>query len=86
MNWPKYAFLTLYLQMYSSFWCDTITLGWFIVYIKESYRVDFNFQKNIVFLFLKIIFQADSVDPDEMPQYVAFHLGHHCLPKNSESE
>ena len=24
---------------------------------------------------------ANSVDPDEMPHYVAFHLGLHCLPR-----
>ena len=24
---------------------------------------------------------ANSADPDEMPPYVAFHLGLHCLPK-----
>ena len=24
---------------------------------------------------------ANSADPDEMPLYVAFHLGLHCLPK-----
>ena len=32
---------------------------------------------------LKIVFiLANSVDPDEMPRYVAFHLGLHWLPKN----
>ena len=25
--------------------------------------------------------KANSVDPDEMPHYAAFHLGLHCLPK-----
>ena len=35
-----------------------------------------------VFLFLKIVFiLANSADPGEMPPYVAFHLGFHCLPK-----
>ena len=30
---------------------------------------------------LKIVFiSANSADPDEMPPYVAFHLGVHCLP------
>ena len=24
---------------------------------------------------------ANSVDPDEMPHYAAFHLGLHCLSK-----
>ena len=31
----------------------------------------------------KIVFiLANSADPDEMPPYVAFHLGLHCLQKN----
>ena len=31
---------------------------------------------------MKIFFiLANSVDPDEMPHHVAFHLGLHCLPK-----
>ena len=35
-----------------------------------------------MFLSLKIGFvSANSEDPDEMPHYVAFHLGLHCLPK-----
>ena len=40
-----------------------------------------NFKFNM-FLSLKIVFiLANSVDPDEMPHTVAFHLGLHCLPK-----
>ena len=36
-----------------------------------------------MFLSLKIVFViANSVNPDEMPHYAAFHLGVHCLPKN----
>ena len=31
---------------------------------------------------LKIVFtSANSAGPDEMPPWVAFHLGLHCLPK-----
>ena len=26
--------------------------------------------------------QANSEDPDEVPHYVAIHLGLHCLPKD----
>ena len=39
--------------------------------------------KNIVFLYLKIYFVlGSSADRDEMPHYVAFHLGLlFCLPK-----
>ena len=34
-----------------------------------------------VFLYLKIVLMlANSVDPDEMQHYAAFHLGLHCLP------
>ena len=37
---------------------------------------------NDVFLPLKINFIiANSAETDEMPHYVAFHLGLHCLPK-----
>ena len=39
---------------------------------------DYNFPKK----FLIFVF-ANSVEPDEMPHYVAFHLGLHCLPKYS---
>ena len=35
----------------------------------------------MVSLSLKIVFiLANSADPDEMPPYVAFHLGFHCVP------
>ena len=48
---------------------------------------DYNFQnKNIVFFCLKIFFTfTNSVDPDEMQHYAAFHLGLHCLQKYSGS-
>ena len=40
------------------------------------------FPTKIEFLSLKIVLvSANSVDPDEMPQYAAFLLGLHCLPK-----
>ena len=36
----------------------------------------------IVFFCLKILFTfKNSVDPDEMQHYAAFHLGLHCLQK-----
>ena len=43
----------------------------------------YNFQKNIVFLSLRINFVLanNSADPYEMLLYVAFHLVFHCLPK-----
>ena len=35
-----------------------------------------------VFLSLKVVLiSANSVDPDDMKHYDAFHLGLHCLPK-----
>ena len=41
----------------------------------------YNFKKNnIVFFCLKIVFTfTNSVDPDEMQYYAAFHLVLHCL-------
>ena len=37
---------------------------------------------NDIFLSLKIVcILANSADSDEMPPYVAFHQGLHCLPK-----
>ena len=37
-----------------------------------------NLQKNMVFSSLMIDFvKANSADPDEMPHFVAFHLGLH---------
>ena len=36
------------------------------------------------FLSLKVVFiLANSSDPDEMQHYAVFHLGLHCLPKNT---
>ena len=38
------------------------------------------YSHNNVFLLLKIVFAiSNSLDPDEMPHYAAFHLGLHCL-------
>ena len=40
------------------------------------------YHSQIYFFSLKIAFVlANSVDPDEMSHYTAFHLGLHCLPK-----
>ena len=58
--------------MESSFWLSAINLGWSIV----------NMEKSQIKLLNKIIFAlANSVDPDEMPHYVAFHLCLYYLPK-----
>ena len=60
---------------------DTITIGWSIVYIEGLQVIK---SKNIIFLSLRIDFVlANSTDTDEMSPYVAFHLGLHCLPKET---
>ena len=42
-----------------------------------------SFDLSMYYLSLKIVFiLANSNGPDEMPPYVAFHLGLHCLPKH----
>ena len=62
--------------MDSSFWFDAIDFGWSIVYIEGSQVV---FPNNSEYLSLKIVFVlANSVDPDEMLHYVAFHLRLNC--------
>ena len=64
----------IYYGIHSSFWFDTINI--------RSIVYDLNFQIEIVFFSLKIVFVlANSVDPDEMLDYAAFHLGLHCLSK-----
>ena len=75
------AIITLYTQMNSSFWFDSVNLGESIVFIKGS---KVWFANKIVFLPLQIVFVfANSVDYDEMPYYAVFHLGLHCLSKYS---
>ena len=50
------------------------------MYILRGHRL--YFEKNIVFLSLKInIVLANSADPDEMLHYAPFQLGLHCLLK-----
>ena len=58
---------------------DTIKSGWSVLYmeglrmiISKTYSIPFS---EIIFIL------ANSVDPDTMPPYAAFHLGLHCLPK-----
>ena len=41
----------------------------------------YNFKKLLYFLPEDIFTFTNSVDPDEMQHYAAFHLGLHCLPK-----
>ena len=50
------------------------------MYISKG--VGLYFSKQIVFFCLKFFFTfTNSVDPDEMQHYAAFHLGIHCLQK-----
>ena len=44
----------------------------------------YNFKKILYSFFLKIFFTfTNSVDPDKMQHYAAFHLGLHCLQNYS---
>ena len=68
--------------MDSSFWFDKIILGRSVVYI-EVQQVT-TFKKNyICFSCVCFFVMANSLDPDEIAHYAAFHLGLHCLRKNS---
>ena len=49
------------------------------MYIKGLQVVIFKY--NCISLFEVHFVLANSVGPDEMPHYAAFHLGLHCLPK-----
>ena len=52
------------------------------MYISRGDRLKFS--KNIVFFCLNIYFTfTNSVEPDELQHYAAFHLGLHCLQKYS---
>ena len=56
---------------------NPIRMGLSIIYFK---RLQVRISKYIAFLSLIIVLtSAKSVDPDEMPHSVAFHLGLHCL-------
>ena len=53
-------------------------------YVEYQGLTGYYFQIKLYFLSRKIVFVlANSVNPDEMPHYAAFHLGLHCLPKYS---
>ena len=65
--------------MDSSFWIDTINLGYTIVHIKGCRVIIF--KKYCILLSEDLFTFTNSVDPDEMQHYAAFHLDLHCLPK-----
>ena len=60
--------------MSSSFWIDAVILKWSIVKIKES-QVTIS-KLNCNFFSEDHFGLANSLDPDEMPHYAAFNLGH----------
>ena len=63
--------------MDSSLWFDAINLEWSISYIKGSQVI---FPNKTEILSQKTNFVLpNSVDPDEMLHYAAFHLGLQCL-------
>ena len=58
----------------------TTKSGWSLVYIEGPQVILSKYYQ--IFFSLKMDFVlANSADPDEMLQYVAFHLGLHCLQK-----
>ena len=61
--------------MDSSFWFDAIHLVWSFPYTEGSQLIIYI--EKFVFLSLKFVL-ANSVDPDEMSHYAAFHLGLNC--------
>ena len=71
---------SLYSDEILSIHIDTISIGLSIVCFKIKGSFFLNYDD--VFLSLKVIvIVANSVNPDEMQHYAAFHLGLHCLPK-----
>ena len=58
---------------------DTVKSGWSIIYSEWS-LVSIS-KINGISISEDQFFLVNSADPDEMPHYVAFHLGLHCLPK-----
>ena len=68
------SILTLFILMDFPLHIDTISMDLSILHFKGS-------QVELSNLSLKIVFiLANSADPDEMPNYGAFHLSLYCLP------
>ena len=55
--------------------------GWSIIVYNEGSQIIISKIYYISFSAETGFVLANSADPDEMPYYVAFHLGFHCLPK-----
>ena len=58
----------------------TTKSGWSIVHIEESQIIIS--KKYCISISKNDFVLANSADPDEMPQYAAFHQGFHWLSKN----
>ena len=59
-----------------SFWFDAINFGKATVHTLGCQVIVF---KSSVFLSEDLFYLTNSIDLDEMPHNVAFHLGLHCL-------
>ena len=68
-----------FLLMDSSFWFATINLGCSIVYIGVSQVIIS--KSNFISFSEDFFVLANSLDPDEMPCYMPFHLGLHGFGK-----
>ena len=80
----NYGFLTLLRPVKFSIKLHTVKSGSDgPLYILRGHRLLFQNKIHVLYFFpRRLIFVcANSVDPDEMPHYVAFHLGLRCLPK-----
>ena len=66
----------LCIQMDLSFWFDAINFGKATVNTLGCQVIVF---KSSVFLSEDLFYLTNSIDLDEMPHNVAFHLGLHCL-------
>ena len=58
----------------------TIKSGWSIVHVEGLQVIISKKKKKNSFSEIDFVL-ANSADHDEMPYYVAFHQGLHCLPK-----
>ena len=66
----------LCIEMDLSFWFDAINFGKATVHTLGCQVIVF---KSSVFLSGDLFYLTNSIDLDEMPHNVAFHLGLHCL-------
>ena len=70
---PLYSDRVLLPDMIQYTYDDSLCMLW-------GHRLQFPTKIELLSLEIVLIL-ANSVDPDEMPHYAAFHLGLHCLPK-----